>query len=33
MSQSDPTLFGDFTLDKVKTSSKHIAFKWSGPDA
>jgi hypothetical protein len=33
MSQSDPNLFGDFKLDKVKTSSKHIAFKWSGPDA
>ena len=33
MSQADPTLFGDFKLDKIKTSSKHIAFSWSGPDA
>jgi hypothetical protein len=32
MSQQDPGLFGDFKLDKVKTSSKHIAFSWSGPD-
>lgn len=33
MSQADAGLFGDFKLDKVKTSSKHIAFSWSGPDA
>ena len=32
MSQQDSGLFGDFKLDKVKTSSKHIAFSWSGPD-
>lgn len=32
MSQQDSGLFGDFELDKVKTSSKHIAFNWSGPD-
>lgn len=30
MSQQDPTLFGDFAIDKVKTSSKHIPFAWSG---
>jgi hypothetical protein len=30
MSQQDPNLFGDFKLDKVKTSSKHIPFVWSG---
>ena len=28
----DPGLFGGFQLDKVKTSSKHIPFSWSGPD-
>jgi hypothetical protein len=33
MVQSDPALFGDFQLDKIKTSSKHIPFDWSGPDA
>jgi hypothetical protein len=33
MSQAQADLFGDFNLNKVKTSSKHIAFKWSGPDA
>lgn len=33
MSQSDPNLFGDFKIDKIKTSSKHIPFDWSGPDA
>ena len=33
MAQSDPTLFGDFKLDKIKTSSKHIPFIWSGPEA
>jgi hypothetical protein len=32
MSQADPGLFGDFKIDKVKTSSKHIPFDWSGPD-
>jgi hypothetical protein len=32
MSQQDANLFGDFKLDKVKTSSKHIPFSWSGPD-
>jgi hypothetical protein len=33
MAQSDPNLFGDFKIDKIKTSSKHIPFSWSGPDA
>jgi hypothetical protein len=33
MAQSDPNLFGDFKLDKIKTSSKHIPFSWSGPEA
>ena len=33
MAQSEPVLFGDFHLHKVKTSSKHIPFDWSGPDA
>jgi hypothetical protein len=33
MAQSDPNLFGDFKIDKIKTSSKHIPFNWSGPDA
>jgi len=32
MAQLDPDLFGGFQLDKVKTSSKHIPFSWSGPD-
>jgi hypothetical protein len=30
MKQADPNLFGDFKLDKVKTSSKHIPFSWTG---
>lgn len=30
MTQADPNLFGDFALDKVKTSSKHIPFSWTG---
>ncbi len=33
MAQSDANLFGDFKLDKMKTSSKHIPFSWTGPDA
>jgi hypothetical protein len=33
MAQSEPALFGDFHLHKVKTSSKHIPFDWCGPDA
>jgi len=31
MAQS-AVLFGDFHLHKIKTSSKHIPFDWSGPD-
>lgn len=31
MQQADPKLFGDFKLDKIKTSSKHIPFSWTGP--
>ena len=33
MAQTVPSLFGDFRLNKVKTSSKHIPFSWSGPDS
>lgn len=33
ITQPDQPLFGDFHIGMVKTSSKHIPFSWSGPDA
>lgn len=30
---SEPNLFGDLQVNLIKTSSKHIPFVWSGPDA
>lgn len=33
ITQPDTPLFGDFHIGMVKTSSKHIPFSWSGPDA
>jgi hypothetical protein len=31
--QYDSPLFGDFDVKMVQRSSKHIPFRWSGPDA
>ncbi len=33
MQQTEEPLFGDFDVEMVKRSSKHIPFSWSGPDA
>lgn len=33
MHQEAASLFGDFDLEMTQTSSKHIPFDWSGPDA